>query len=105
MTYQKEWGPEDKIGGGDDHVHLDPGDALCLQVSDVLLYLDTLRRGDGQKVLTVLRVQTNVEQKVKQTRNNKSLCVQLTFLFLFSSSALYSNMRWSNWSSLPVSQF
>ena len=47
MIYQKERGPEDEIGGGDDHVHLDPGDALSLQVSDVLLYLDTLRRGDG----------------------------------------------------------
>ena len=56
MIYQKEWGPEDEIGGGDDHVHLDPGNALCLQVSDVLLYLNTLGRGDGEKVLTVLPV-------------------------------------------------
>ena len=56
MTYQKEWGPEDEIGGSDDHVHLDSRNALRLQVPDVLLYLDTLRRGDGEKILAVLRV-------------------------------------------------
>ena len=47
MIYQKERGPKDEIGGGDDHVHLDPGNALCLQVPDILLYLDALGRGDG----------------------------------------------------------
>ena len=54
MIYQKERGPEDEIGRGDDHVHLDSGNALRLEMSDVLLYLDTLWWGDGQKVLTVL---------------------------------------------------
>ena len=47
MFYQKERGPEDEIGGGDDHVHLDPSNALRLEMPDVLLYLDTLRWGDG----------------------------------------------------------
>ena len=51
---QEEGSPEDEIGGGDDHVHLDPGDALRLQVPDVLLDLHTLRGTDGEQVLTVL---------------------------------------------------
>ena len=53
-TYQEERRPEDEIGGGDDHVHLDPRDALRLQVLDVALDLDALRRRDGQQVLAVL---------------------------------------------------
>ena len=53
-TYQEERGPEDEIGGGDDHVHLDPRDPLRLQVLDVALDLDALRRRDGQQVLAVL---------------------------------------------------
>ena len=53
-TYQEERCPEDEIGGGDDHVHLDPRDPLRLQVLDVALDLDALRRRDGQQVLAVL---------------------------------------------------
>ena len=53
-TYQEERRPEDEIGGGDDHVHLDPRDPLRLQVLDVALDLDALRRRDGQQVLAVL---------------------------------------------------
>ena len=45
-TYQEERCPEDEIGGGDDHVHLDPRDPLRLQVLDVALDLDALRRRD-----------------------------------------------------------
>ena len=54
LIYQEQRGPEDEISRGDDHVHLDSGNALGLEMSDVLLYLDTLWWGDGQKVLTVL---------------------------------------------------
>ena len=53
-THQEERCPEDEIGGGDDHVHLDPRDPLRLQVLDVALDLDALRRRDGQQVLAVL---------------------------------------------------
>ena len=53
-TYQEERRPEDEIGGGDDHVHLDPRDPLRLQVLDVALDLDALRGRDGQQVLAVL---------------------------------------------------
>ena len=54
QCYQEERCPEDEIGGGDDHVHLDPRDPLRLQVLDVALDLDALRRRDGQQVLAVL---------------------------------------------------
>ena len=76
--YQKERGPEDEISRGDDHVHLDSGNALGLQMSDVLLYLDTLWWSDGEKVLTVLTGEVNgIESPVSKRTNNKSLCVRM----------------------------
>ena len=54
QSHQEQRGPEDEIGRGDDHVHLDPGYALRLQVPDVLLDLDALRGTDGEEVLAVL---------------------------------------------------
>ena len=47
--------PEDQVGHGDHDEHLDPGDALGLQLPDVGLQLDALGRGDLQQVLAVLR--------------------------------------------------
>ena len=72
--YQKERGPEDEIGRGDDHVHLDPGNALRLQMSDVLLDLDTLGRSDGEKVLAVLTGERNLIESPAVSEQQVSLC-------------------------------
>ena len=73
-NYQKERGPEDEIGRGDDHVHLDPGNALRLQMSDVLLDLDTLGRSDGEKVLAVLTGERNLIESPAVSEQQVSLC-------------------------------
>ena len=53
---EEEWAPEDEVGGGDHNEHLHPGDALCLQVSDVALNLNALGRRDLQQVLAILGI-------------------------------------------------
>ena len=75
QSHQEERGPEDEIGRGDDHVHLDPGDALRLQVPDVLLDLHALRRADREEVLTVLLL--GFDGKREQSVDSQGLNVGL----------------------------
>ena len=51
---QEQGAPEDQVGHGDHDEHLDPGDALGLEVPDVGLQLDALGGGDLEEVLAVL---------------------------------------------------
>ena len=55
--YQEQRSPENQISRRDDHVHFDPSDSFCFQMLDVALDLDTLRRSDGEQVLTILDVE------------------------------------------------